>query len=77
MVKTVFVVMAHFTGVVFEILLLALGCVSTERGDFIYINDCFTVIAMGYSKWHQYLYKLVDVYLITTSGDTLMQCPIS
>ena len=27
-----------------------------------YINDCFTVIAMGYSKWHQYLYKLVDVF---------------
>ena len=42
-----FVVMAHFAGVCVEILLLALGCVSTERGDFMYINDCFTVIAMA------------------------------
>ena len=47
---------------VFEILLLAPGCVSTECGDFMYINDCFTVIAMAYSKWHQYLYKRVDVF---------------
>ena len=39
-----------------------LGCVSTEHDDFMQIKDCFTVIAMGYSKWHQYIYKLVDAF---------------
>ena len=30
-----------------KFIVTCLGCVSTERGDFMYINDHFTVIAMG------------------------------